>query len=347
MAGGRGERFWPLGRRDLPKQFLPIASRQSILEDTLQRLYPMFSPERIFVITNQDFVARTRGLLTIPPENVIAEPVRRNTAPCIALALAAIRRKIGRRDDATMVVLPADHVISPVGKFQETLRLAIDQVQNGGLGTIGIVPGYPSTGYGYIECGDEIASRVFQVQSFREKPDRRTAEALIRSGQYKWNAGIFVWRLSAIEAAFQTCAPTLFERLTGWIDATDFEASINATFPDCPNISIDYAVMEKAEHRILVDANFYWNDIGSWSSLHNLYEQDADGNVRRGDVILQNTSGCVVISDPGSLIGVIGVNNLAIIHSGNGLLVCPLSEEEQVKKLLAEIDQHPGWEKYL
>ena len=338
MAGGRGERFWPAGRRSRPKQLLPLLGKETMIEDTVQRLFPLVPPERVLVISNRAFVEPIRKLLPIPPENVIGEPAGRDTGPCVALAAALTKR---RDPEATMIVLPADHVIRPARQFQETLAAAAERAQSGALVTIGITPTYPSTGYGYIHAGAPTGEKFFNVLEFKEKPDRKTAERFFRDGSYKWNSGIFVWRVDAIIAEFERHVPELADKIHRWCGSGDFESD----FEECTKISIDYAIMEKAAHVEVGEASFYWNDIGSWSALRSVLPLDEQGNAVRGNVIAIDSAENVLIGDEDTLLGVIGMRDVAVVKSGNGILVCPLSEEQRVKELVQKLNGK--WEEFL
>ena len=327
MAGGRGERFWPLGRRQRPKQLLPLSGESTMIEETVQRLFPLIAPERLLVITNAAFVEPIRRLLPIPAENVIGEPVGRDTAPCAALATALVKR---RDPEATMILLPADHLIHPVREFQEVLSAAAEQAAAGALVTLGVKPTYPATGYGYIHVGEELAPGFHRARGFREKPGREMAEAFLLDGSYLWNSGMFIWRADAIEKAFRLHCPELADRIGQWIQNPEFEES----FVSCPKISIDYAVMEKAGNVVVGKAAFEWNDIGSWSALRAILPTDENGNAIRGNVAVLEAKNNVLIGDRDHMLGVIGIENLAVIQSGNGTIVCPLSEEQRIKELV-------------
>ncbi len=332
MAGGRGERFWPAGRTDRPKQFLHLSGEKTMLEDTVQRLFPLLAPERIFVITNAAHADLCCQLLPIPPENVIGEPAGRDTAPCAALATALVRRI---DPEATMCLLPADHVIRPARLFQETLSLAAEQAQTGALVTLGLTPTYPATGYGYLQLGELAAPGFHHVTAFREKPDAAAAEKFFHDGNYRWNSGIFIWKCSAISEAFRKYAPDLSEKLEQWSNGADYTAD----FADCRKISIDYAIMEKAENVLAGSASFYWNDLGCWSALRSVLPLDTAGNAVRGNAAVLDAADNVLISDPQHMIGVIGMQHIAVIQSGNGVLVCPLSAEQRVKELIQKLDK--------
>lgn len=331
MAGGRGERFWPAGRAARPKQLLPLTGEKTMIEETVQRLFPLIRPDHILVITNKMYVKRIQDVLPIPPENVIGEPEGRDTAPCVALAAALVRRK---DPNATMVMLPADHVIRPAKVFQDTLKRAAEQAQNGFLVTLGIPPTFPSTGYGYLHLDAEQKDGFHRVLEFKEKPDRATAEAFLADGGYRWNSGIFVWRTDAISEAFRRHAPDLGEKLDAWAGGADFTRD----FASCRKISIDYAVMEKAENIAAVDASFEWSDIGSWSALRAFLPLDESGNAAAGRTVTLDSSDNVLFSDDGTLIAVIDLHRTAVVKSGNALLVCPLADEQKVKKLLEKTD---------
>ena len=328
MAGGRGERFWPVGRWNRPKQFLPLISKKSLIEETVQRLFPLLPPERILVITNRDFVEQTRDLLPIPAENVIGEPIGRNTAPCVALATALLKQK---DPESTMILLPADHAISPAKKFQSTILEAVKVAQSGSLVTLGVIPYMPSIGYGYIHAGD-FEENFAEVLEFKEKPDRKTAEEFLRDGNYFWNSGIFIWRTDVIEKEFQKHCPDLAEKISVWENGADF----NEDFADCKSISIDYAIMEKASNVKVGKADFRWNDIGTWSSLRSITPLDEDGNVKKGNIISLDSHDNVIIGDSNMTLGLIGMHDIAFIQSGDAVLVCPLSEEQRVKELISQ-----------
>lgn len=335
MAGGKGERFWPAGRVDRPKQLLPLLGEKTMIEETVQRLFPLFAPERILVISNCAYVDVIRKLLPIPAENVIGEPEGRDTAPCAALATALIRR---RDPEATMVLLPADHVVRPAKLFRETILAAAREAQKGVLVTLGVTPTEAATGYGYLELGEETAPGFRKVLAFKEKPDRDTARRFFRDGNYRWNSGIFIWRCDVISREFARHAPEIAAKLEAWSGGADYTLD----FAECPRISIDYAIMEKAEAVEAGDVNFYWNDIGSWGALRSVLDLDAAGNAVRGKVATLDAGNNVIWNDSDLLIGVIGLNDIAVIKSGDGLLVCPLSAEQQVKALVHRLHEtHP------
>lgn len=330
MAGGQGERFWPAGRSSRPKQLLKLYNQQTMIEESVQRLFPLLMPENILVITNEKYVEPIRSLLPLPAENIIGEPEMRDTAPCIALAAALV----GQRDpDAVMIMLPADHLIRPARLFQETLLHGVEAAAAGALVTVGITPSAPSCGYGYIQIGESISPHCHRVSSFKEKPAPSMAQKFFADGNYRWNGGIFIWQQRSICQAFQRYAPELYKKLAAWQSGRDFRLD----FAECEKISIDYAVMEKADNVLVIDALFQWQDIGSWNALHSVLPQDDSGNACRGKVITVDSRNNVLVSDEETVLGVIGLNDCAVIKSGNGILVCPLSEEQRVKELVQKL----------
>ncbi len=330
MAGGRGERFWPLGRQKRPKQLLAFSGKHSMIKETVLRLFPLFSAEHVFVLTNDSYVDVIREQLPIPSENVIGEPAGRDTAPCIALASALISRL---DPEATLVVLPADHIVRQTNAFQQTLSAAICRARTGELITLGIIPNGPVTGYGYIHLGDEVGEGFRRVLEFTEKPDHETAEHFFQSGDYRWNSGIFIWRVKAIIDAFRRYCPCLADKIDGWLAGVDYRAD----FAECQKISIDYAILEKAENILVAEALFDWNDIGNWSSLRSVLPLDDSGNAFCGNVLTVDSEDNVLISDSETLIGVIGMRGVAVVKFENGVLVCPLDQEQQVRELVQKI----------
>ena len=316
MAGGKGERLWPLSTEERPKPLLSLNGQQTLLEETVQRLFPLLDAENILVITDEKSAVQAREILSIPPENVIAEPCRRNTAPCIALATALIKQ---RCEDAVMIVLPADHKITPVKRFQEDLLDCIKESANGNLAVLGIVPDNPATGYGYICAGDKIDNGFYKVESFKEKPDFETARQYIANGNYWWNCGIFVWSVAAVTSAFEKFVPELHKKILQWSAGEDYQEN----FADSPKISIDYAIMEKADNVVVKQTSFKWNDIGSWQALYELAVKDFYGNAvtSNGKVQLQESNGNLIICDDDTEIRLDQVVNYAVVKSGKSLLV--------------------------
>ena len=316
MAGGKGERLWPLSTEERPKPLISLNGQQTLLEDTVQRLFPLLNAENIFVITDEKSAVQAREILMLPAENIIAEPCRRNTAPCIALAAALIKRKC---DDATMIILPADHRIAPVKRFQEDLIDCIEQAQNGSLTILGVTPDKPATGYGYINAGEKIAPGVYKVNAFKEKPDFGTAQHYMMDGNYWWNCGIFVWQVSAIAEAFKKYSPALHEKFFAWAAGSDYAAD----FENCEKISIDYAVMEKAGNVVVKQASFQWNDLGTLAALYEITMKDFHENAisTQGKLQLEEANQNLIFCDDDTEIRLENIQKCAVIKSGKSLLI--------------------------
>jgi mannose-1-phosphate guanylyltransferase len=353
MAGGGGTRFWPRSRQRRPKQFLTLTGDRSLIQQAGDRIEAQVAPERTWVITadmHRDEVLRQ--LPNLQDEHVIGEPCGRDTAACIGLGAALIARQ---DPAATMLVMPADHVIEPVQEFRRAVHVAEQTVEErpAALVTFGIRPTYPATGYGYIHRGPEIANRqgvsVFRVQAFREKPDFATAERWVAAGEYFWNSGLFVWKAATILAALRQRQPKLSaavqEIADAWPTARRAEV-LRRAYEGLEKISIDYAVMEHAPEVLAVQAPFRWDDVGSWLALERLHPQDADDNTVLATHCGLKTKGCVIVGDAGHLIATAGVSNLLIIQDGNATLVADRRDEGAVKQLV-ELLKKQGRGEYL
>ena len=316
MAGGKGERLWPLSTEERTKPLISLNGQQTLLEDTVQRLFPLLNAENVLVITDEKSAVQARKILMLPEENIISEPCRRNTAPCIALASALIKRKC---PDATMIVLPADHRITPVKRFQEDLLDCIEQAQNGFLTILGAAPDKPATGYGYINAGEKIAPGVYKVNAFKEKPDFETAQRYMMDGNYWWNCGIFVWQISSIAEAFKKYCPSLSEKFDAWANGKDYHSD----FDECEKISIDYAVMEKADNVAVKQASFQWNDLGTLGALYEITMKDFHENAisTQGKIQLEESDQNLIFCDDETEIRLEKLKNCAIIKSGKKLLI--------------------------
>ncbi len=316
MAGGKGERLWPLSTEERPKPMMSLNGQQTLLEDTVQRLFPLLNAENVLVITDEKSATQARDILMLPAENIIAEPCRRNTAPCIALAAALIKRKC---PDATMIILPADHRIAPVKRFQEDLLDCIEQAQNGTLTILGVTPDKPATGYGYINAGEKIAPGIYKVNAFKEKPDFETAQHYMMDGNYWWNCGIFVWQVNAIAEAFKKYCPALYEKFVSWVAGNDYTAD----FESCEKISIDYAVMEKADNVAVKQASFQWNDLGTLAALYEITMKDFHENAisTQGKIQLEESDQNLIFCDDNTEIRLEKIKKCAVIKSGKSLLI--------------------------
>jgi mannose-1-phosphate guanylyltransferase len=344
MAGGRGTRFWPRSRTKTPKQLLDIVGTKTILEQTIDRLLPLTDWEHIFVVTE---TAQAEAIKTFLPDllesRLIVEPLGRNTAPCIGLA-ALILDRIDPA--ATMAVLPADHYILQVPSFQETLLAAAQASREGeSLITLGITPNFPETGYGYLEQGNQImevkAHPVWEVKAFHEKPDRSKAEAMLKTGRFFWNSGMFVWTVSAILNEFSRLAPAMsdeLQKLKAFLGTPDWEQALLAGYEAMENISIDYAIMERSDKVLMLAGDFGWNDVGSWEAVYQLQPKDEQGNCFSGPVLTLDSRGCLVHS-PHKAVALIGMNDLVVVDTPDALLICPRERAQEVKKIVELLER--------
>ncbi len=313
-----------------------------MLCQTLNRLEGLVPPERTWIITNVEQAAAVRDICTnLPTEHVVAEPVGRDTAPAVALAAVLVEREAG---DAPFVMLPSDHVIHDAASFQRDLGLALEAVAGDDLiGTVGIRPTFPATGYGYIRTGSVEKDGWVEVEAFVEKPDRETAASYLESGGYFWNGGIFAWRPQTILGALERFRPVLFESvaaLRNRLEAGErLDTVLAESYPELEKISIDYAVMEKADNVVMVPATFNWDDVGSWPAVARHFPADGEGNVVRGAAEILGGGGNIVSVEDGHLVGLIGVDDLLVIQTGDATLVCPRERAEEVKQLVRRISE--------
>ena len=345
MAGGSGTRFWPQSTEAHPKQFLNIFGDRTMLQETVDRIKPLVSADRVWVITNDKYVGLVQEQLPdVPTNNIVGEPVGKNTAPCVAAAATLIQEK---DPDGTMVVLPADHLIGKPKTFLSILETAKAKAQEpGALVTIGIKPDHPETGYGYIEFDEDTSKEikshpVKMVNQFREKPDIETAKEFIESGNFLWNSGMFIWKASTILKKFQQHLPTIFdevEKLKSSVGTANQKEAVDEFYYGCTSISIDYGIMEQADSVYVVPGSFEWNDVGSWRAVYDLRAKDEDGNV-----IQTNTSATadaknnLIQSRSDKLIALVGVENLAVVETDNAILVCDLDSSQGVKKVVNKL----------
>ncbi len=355
MAGGSGSRFWPRSRHSQPKQFLRLTSAATLLEATIERVRGLCPPENVWVLTRRDLLEQTRRLLPeLPPERLVGEPEGRDTAPCLVHAAVHVARVAA---DPLLLILPSDHIIPEVREFRATVEDAIlALVKHGGLMTFGIRPTFPATGYGYIQRGEEEAEspgaqRCFRVRSFREKPDSATAHKYLLHGGYLWNAGIFLWRLGAFRDALEHHAPALAE---GWRRLAEMGPRLADTgsketiesFRSLPRLSIDYALLERAQSLRVMEAGFTWDDVGSWKALEKYNDSDGAGNLIEGRVLLVDSASNTVLSHDGKVIAAIGLNGWVIVDTPDALLICPKERCEEVKKLVEGVRKQ-GWTEVL
>ena len=334
MAGGIGSRFWPLSKNNYPKQFLDIlGTGKSFIRATFERFLPLVPAANFVVVTNAAY--KQLVLDQIPelgPDQVLCEPMRRNTAPCIAYAVYHI---LSRCPEASIAVTPADHLVTNEPEFHRVIGLGLDFVeqQRDALMTIGIKPSRPETGYGYIEV-DTVQEGIVPVKNFKEKPDLETAKRFLADGRYFWNSGIFLWSTDAIMAAFRQYLPDLvrlFDEGKGLFGTPQEQEFINRQFEHCENISIDYGVMERSQSRYTVAADFGWSDIGTWGSLYTHAAYDSAANAVTGHAVLVDTRDSVVNIEPGYEAIVQGLDHCLVALRDHSLLVCRLDDEQQIK----------------
>ena len=349
MAGGKGERFWPVSRLKRPKQLLPIVGDEPMLRQAIERLGRAIAPDHIFVITNMEQLESVREICpALPPGNIIGEPVGRDTAPAVALAGLLVKR---RDPDALLAILPADHVIHDSSGFQDVLDVAFEAAdEDPVLVTIGIAPTYPATGYGYIQKGAVHSEAqnlpVYAVAEFREKPDAETAKAYVESGDFFWNAGMFVWSVRTLEAALGEHAPGLSASVREMESALEagssIEAVMEAHYPGMEKISVDYALMEKADNVVVIESAFDWDDVGEWPAVARHSPVDGSGNSARGDAMLRDCRNTITVAHGGHTVALIGVEDLIVVTTPDATLVCRRDEAQQIKQLVKDLgDDRP------
>jgi mannose-1-phosphate guanylyltransferase len=353
MAGGSGTRFWPASRTATPKQLLDLTGGQTMIQGTVSRLGQLVSPDRVLVVTNQRLVDPIRAQLPdVPPAAIIGEPCRRDTAPCVGLAAAWIARN---DPDATMVVMPADHVIAPDEEFQGAMRYAEQLVAEDPtrLVTFGIRPTYPAEIFGYIERGDSLhesnGTTAYRVRQFHEKPKLTDAKRYLEAGSFYWNSGIFVWRVATILDELKRHEPAMHQHLMNIaqsVGTSDFEAVFEREFAAIEGKSIDYAVMEKAPHVVVIEAPFDWDDLGSWQALSRLKGVDKDGNTLIGRHLGIDTKNSIVRTDEGHLVVTVGIEDCIVVHTDDATLVAHKDQEEAIRNVVKQLEQR-GWKDHL
>ena len=343
MAGGIGSRFWPYSRAEKPKQFLDFfGTGRSLLQMTVDRFRPIVPIENVVIVTN---IAYKEIILEQVPdlceEQILCEPARRNTAPCIAYASAWIKARVesGKRKDIKIVVAASDHLILEEEKFRETISKSFEFVgKDKAICTLGMQPTRPETGYGYIQRSaiSHQNSDIYPVKEFKEKPDLETAKRYLESGDYLWNSGIFIWSLETINEAIERYLPEvaeIFAKGEGVIGTKGERAFIEENFPKCPNISVDYGIMEKAENVFVLPSSFGWSDLGTWGSLYELSEKDEQGNVSlHSEAHFHEANGNIVVLESGKKAIVQGVNDMIIAEEKGALLICRRKDEQHIKE---------------
>ncbi len=354
MAGGKGERFWPQSRASRPKPLLRLAGELTLIEQTVERLKLVALPQNIIIIANRSYVAPMQSLLgTIPKENIIGEPVGRDTAPCIAMAAALVSAKSTSKDPV-MGIFPADHVIRDSKSFCNVINDSISASEKGNIVTIGVKPASPSTAYGYIHFGKKIdfkcGTSFHEGLGFREKPDLETAKKFLADGNYSWNSGMFIWKVSTIIEAFRKHSPELAaasDSIRKSVNGGNLMETIEGEYLKVKKISIDYAVMEKASNVVVAECLFDWDDVGSWTALRNQSSPLGDGNIVKGLHSGINTSNCIIVGDSSHLIGTIDLEDTIVVHTDDVTLVCRTRSAEKIKELLQQMSSDPKMEKYM
>ncbi|MFP6613450.1 MAG: mannose-1-phosphate guanylyltransferase [Pirellulales bacterium] len=354
MAGGAGTRFWPASRASLPKQLLNLTGTQTMIQATVGRLGELVPPDRTLIVTNQRLVDKiSEQLPHVPRDSIVGEPCKRDTAPCIGLAAMYLA---GRDEQATMVVMPADHVIQDETAFRQALAQAARLVdeQPGRIVTFGIRPTYPAETFGYIERGGAIEpvgndAAAYRVRQFREKPKAGVAREYIDSGNFYWNSGIFIWRAETILAELSARQPEMVEHLRAIVEAwgaADFSQTFDREFTAINSISVDYAVMEHATDVVVIEAPFDWDDVGNWQSLPRLLGTDDDGNTIDAKHIGLKTAGSIVRGNSDHLLVTLGVSDCIVVQTPDATLIANKHDEESIRELVKIMEQR-GWREYL
>ncbi len=346
MAGGVGSRFWPRSRRANPKQLLNIVGAKSMLQLTFDRVKALTTPDKILVITNIEQKPKIEEQLPeLSPENVIAEPMGRNTAPCIGLAASIIR--VRSKTNEVMAVLPADHLIGDVESFQSVIKTAAGYaLESGCLITLGVTPTYAETGYGYIQMDNIVHEQngreIYRVKTFAEKPNLETAELFLRSGDFLWNSGMFIWSVDTILEELDDKLPELGEdlrKIEKAVGTKKFDTVVADVYSRTRSISIDYAVMEKAKHVCVIKADFKWNDLGSWEAVYNISPKDRNGNVTnaRGGILINAKNNYLYSSK--KLIAAVDVEDLVVVEMDDAILICRRDKSQNVKSVVEYLER--------
>ena len=351
MAGGIGSRFWPMSRTNYPKQFLDILNTgKTLIQSTYDRFAKFIPAENIYVVTSDTYREIVQEQLSaLPPSNILCEPSRKNTAPCIAY----VSYKISKLNpDANLICAPADHLITDEVSFQQTCLNALKFTSNiKALVTLGIKPTHPNTGYGYIQYEQlSVSENVFKVKTFTEKPDLELAKTFVASGDFLWNAGIFVWEIKNIIKAFEKFLPEIhemFENEKEHLNTATENDAIERIYPQCVNISIDYAVMEKAENVYVIPSSFGWSDLGTWASAYDTLDKDYLDNAVAGDnVMVIDATKNMIHADNKKLVLLQGLEDFIIVDTKDVLLICKKDKEQEIKEYVAEVKRNKG-EKYI
>lgn len=359
MAGGSGERFWPVSRKKTPKQLIKILGNKSFLQEAVERCLPLVPMKNIFIITNKVQAAEVeRQLPKLPKGNVVAEPVGRDTCAAVTLGAALVG---ARSTTGTMAVLPADHVIPDEKRFQRVLEHSFDLAARGqAIVTIGIKPNEPATGYGYIKVGDKlpkakkakkVSTSFFKVDQFKEKPNLETAIEYVNSGKYRWNAGMFIWNFVTVTEALQKHQPEMFDACQRWFKAAakgKLEGVLKREYPKIKKISIDFALMEKAQNVVVADGTFKWDDLGAWNALARHVKQDREGNAAVAEFIHVDAARNIIFdgrTKNRTPIAVVGLRDSILVQTDDAVLLAHKSQSQKIKQLVAKLADHPRFKK--
>ena len=340
MAGGGGTRFWPLSRKETPKQLLNLSGKEIMVNETIDRLSQVAAKDNIFIVTNASQVKKMQEVTDgrILKEHILSEPSARNTAACVGYAAIKIAKTYG---DGIMVITPSDAYIKNNKEYANVLRKAIKEAADtSNLVTIGITPTFPATGYGYIHF-EKSEAEVKKVLQFVEKPNLETAKNYVSTGEYVWNSGIFVWKASVILNKFKELLPDIYadlEKIAKSFGTEYEEKTLNEVYPSIRSISIDYGIMEKSNDIKVVPGEFGWNDVGSWDMLGILHESDCDGNITVGNTLSIDTNNSIIYSS-GKLVATVGIDNLIVVETPDAIMVCPKDKAQDVKKIVDKLKE--------
>ncbi|NOZ63401.1 MAG: mannose-1-phosphate guanylyltransferase [Caldiserica bacterium] len=344
IAGGIGERLWPLSRQNLPKQMLCLCEKEPLIEAAIKRIEPLSGRDKILIFTSHSLKPHLeRALPYLPRENIIGEPCRRNTGPAVGLAAYWIEKNFG---EGVMAILPSDHFIKEADKFRKVIERGLHAAwENDALVTVGITPDRPETGYGYIERGEEVKEGVWKVARFIEKPPLKKAKEFVASSSFLWNSGMLLGKTSTILRNIKLYLPTVFQGLE---EVFQGKISLQEVYPTFPDISIDYGVLEKSKDVLMVEGNFFWDDVGNWSAMERILPKDKEGNAKQGLSLNLDSHDLIIWGQKDKLVATLGVKDLIIVDTPDALLVMEKSLAQEVKKILARLrEKKEKFEKYL
>ncbi len=347
MAGGIGSRFWPKSRSAYPKQFIDIlGTGKTPIQWTVERYAKFIPAENIFIVTSGDYLSIVKEQLPqLDPANILAEPSRKNTAPCVAYISFKI---LNKDEDAILIVAPSDHVVLDTDEFQRVSLQALGfAAHTKSFVTLGIKPTYPNTGYGYIQHEMmSVADNIFKVKTFTEKPNKELAQTFLSSGDFLWNAGIFIWQVKQIVKAFEEYQPEMYELFSAEKDSfntPEEQAALKRIYPLCINVSIDYAIMEKAGNVYVIPSSFGWSDLGTWNSAYENLDKDYfDNAVAAKNVMVIDATKCMISAEDGKLLVLQGLDDFIVVDTKDVLLICKKEKEQEIKEYVAEVKRNIG-----